>query len=191
MTREREYGHDTPLSQWIRANTLLDSTQYGLTLNDRDWVWHKYKAHIDGLGTRAVQLSMTFEEKCLGAMPSESQLETLFYDHQRLNTKRRLFSTMQKKRVSVWHFGVFIVSYPGLEINHDTILDWYAFVDDHGSMMKHQLPLQTFQEILRFNIRPDTLDKLSLRRHHKKQVLLVQESMPLGFLTDRIINKSS
>jgi hypothetical protein len=190
VTQEREYGQDTPLSAWIRKNPHLDSKIHGLTMNDFDWMVHKYRTHVDNIGTREVQLAFFLEEKVNGALPRESQKEILFFQHQLLNRRYKLISSIQGKPISVWHFGVYVVSYPGMTI-YDTIpLRWFRF-DDTGYLHGTNINLLTFERIMNFDIRPDTLNKLSLRRHHLTRELIIEEETPLGFPMKKIIKRSS
>lgn len=191
MTRERIFGEDTPFGAWVRRRPNLDSILHGITVNDKDYMFHKYKDNVDGMGARMVHLMMNVEEKMYGAMPSKTQLQTLFFEHQLLNKKLPLKDVYGPGKIAVWHFGCFVVSmpatYPG-EIS-DTVT-WCRF-DEKGRLIPTEITVDQLDGVLGFRLNPVTLDDLSLRRHHKEMKIVSTEKAPLGFPTERIITRRS
>lgn len=191
MTRARIWGTDTPFGNWTRNHPELDSVRHGITINDQDYMIHKYKTNVDGLGARVVQLMMNTEVKTNGAMPSNTQRQTLFFEHQLLNKRRTLNDVLSGRKSAVWHFGCFVLSipesYPG-EYS-DTVI-WCRFGDD-GSLIPSELTVDQLVGVLSFRLNPITLAQLSLRRHHKKMAVVSTEKVPLGFSTDCIVTRKS
>ena len=79
MTRQRHFGNDTPFCAWMRAHPRLPSSGpvFGFTATDSDVVVHRYKAEVDGVGTRDMQAIMQIEVKTSMSQPKPSQLDTL------------------------------------------------------------------------------------------------------------------
>lgn len=191
MTRARVHGDDTPLSNWIRLHPRLDSVQQGITVNDQDFIFHKYKNNVDGMGMRAVQLMQCVEGKMYGALPSVTQKQTLFFQHQLLNKRLMLFDSIGQKPIAVWHFGFFVLSVPGTypgEVSN--VVEWYRF-SETGRLLPSVITVDQLVGVLSFKLNPVTLEKLSLRRHHKETKIVSTENAPLGFTTERIITRRS
>lgn len=189
MTRDRVFGDDTPFGAWLRAQPSLDSTRSALAASDVDMMLHRYKANIDGMGSRRVALMMNVEVKTRLAMPSDSQRQTLFFQHQLLHEKRAL-RDIKPGKVSVWHFGYFVLSISGERPDESDEMYWMRFADD-GSFEPDPVTHQQLLDILGFRLNPETLRDLSLRRHHKTRRIIMRELTPLGFEVDRVLTRHS
>lgn len=190
--RRRDGGREeTPFGAWLRGRKDIDSIIHSVTANDVDWMLHKYRANVDGLGTRQVQLMMTVETKCFGAMPSDDQRQTLFFQHQCLNHKGPLTDAKSGGRSMVWNFGAFVLSMDGeCPQRDDELVRWCRFLPD-GQLRERAIPVATLARILSFDLRPDTGRKIDLRRHHSWKELTIHEKQPLGFETPVIVVRAS
>lgn len=191
VTRRRIYGENDGFSGWLRNQPSLDSVQFGIYATDRDFTIHSYKDNADGLGARDVQLLMALEVKTRGGMPDNFQRQTKFFEHQRLRGpkgKQAYWATCaitgQKKRV--WHFGYYVLSIH--EETPESFVTWVRFTDSGGLDAK-TITVEKLLEILRFDVRPDTLEPLDLRRHHKVHRLV--EYIPALFDRSRYVVKRS
>jgi hypothetical protein len=183
MTRGRIYGEDTPFSAWMRRQPALDSIAFHLYSTDRDFTNHSYRDNVDGLGPRRVQLMQAIEVKTRGGMPNDFQRQTKFFEHQLLNQKRRLRCCLEGDTKCVWHFGYHILSLPGEDPDEFPLLTWVSF-DASGALRGRTIPTADLVRILGFQLRPDTLEPLRLRRHHAGIVEIV--TVPLGFTCERL-----
>ena len=190
MTRPRIYGEDTPFGRWMRLHPDLDSRQIGLSVTDADFSIHSYKDNIDGEGGRTVQLMFDLEVKTRNARPPDWQKQTKFFEHQLLNQRRRLHCNLQHDIKSVWHFGQFFVFMDGEAPDTSTRIIWGRF-DDKGRIGEHEISTGILVNVLRFDLRPDTLQPLSLRRHHKTHKIVEAFCWPLGFYDERILTRRS
>jgi len=167
MTKIDKDGRDKPFSDWLRNQPDLDSIERGIDLTDIDFVFHKYKSQVNGIGTRKVKLMLDIEVKSFGAKPEPAQAETLFFRHQLLNRKKMLYSSMSGKIITVWHFGQFItVLNDGKRPDKCKSIEWGIF-DPRGKINFKVISERKLIKILGFYIRPDNFERLSLRRHHK------------------------
>lgn len=185
------HGSDTPFGEWVRLHPELDSVRLGLTVNDIDHIFHKYMNNVDGLGARSVQLMQCVESKTHGTLPSNTQRQTLFFQHQLLNKRMPLVDSMGPKPIAVWHFGFFVLSIPGTYPGEvGDWVEWYRF-SETGRLLPSILTLDQLVGVLSFRLNPVTLEMLSLRRHHKVTKIVSTERAPLGFPTERIITRRS
>ena len=164
--------------------------RYSLTLNDVDLMLHRFMTSVDRCGTRDVQHLMHLEIKTRGAMPNPHQRQTLFFLHQLLENKKRLLDSLTGGRRSVWHFGVSVLSMHGVSPEDGPPMHWCRFRDD-GEFLCADVDVRTLRMLLRFEIDADTRDPLDQRRHHLTRELVVPETTPLGFVTERKVVRRS
>ena len=194
MTRERFSRYEeTPFGDWVRQNPKIESHQAGLAVSDNDWIFHKYRTDVDAMGTRDIQLMMFLELKCRNAEPSSSQCETLWFLHQFFRPDNELGRKMLRPGrapIMVWHFGVYILSLPDTKPDETQLCRWGAFTPE-GKIYWRSIYQSKLAPILGFYIRPDTLESLEFRRHHKTTDIVVSQQQPLGFAVDTIIIRRS
>lgn len=163
---------ETGFSRWIRERDDLDSRDAGIVCNDIDYVIHKYKTADD---SRDLQLLMVVEVKTRGAEPGPTQKDTIglldqFLRNRRdtptkITDRRRLesapvkaFSLIGKREISVRAFGVFTLQFENTG-PHDS--GWIKWGPRRVEISEEQLAA-----LLRFDLDPDTLEPIDLRRHH-------------------------
>lgn len=190
MTRPRIYGEDSDFSGWLRSNSALDSVEFSISVNDRDFTLHKFKTNVDSVGTRAVHLMMAIEVKTRGGMPGWAQRQTKFFEHQLLRKTRRLVCSETGIKTSVWHFGYFVLSLFGTAPQAGRHVTWCRF-QPNGAIEGRTIQTAELERILRFEVRPDTLKPLILRRHHKTRHLVNEVQAPLGFtVLEKVVKRS-
>lgn len=193
MTKERRHGNDSCFGDWLRSQPdIRSSIPHCITANDVDYILHRYATNSDGIGERNVHLLMHVEVKVLGGEPSGNQLQTLHFWHQLTRDKRqRLVDLKAQRKTSVWSFGVFVCSCPGFYPGDKTeAVNWCVF-DEDGQLNKQEITVEQLKMLLRFELHPETLQKLDLRRHHKTKVLVTTEQTPLGYTVEKIITARS
>ena len=188
MTRARQWRDgETPFGAWLRGHPGLESHTVSLAVTDADWIFHKYCIHRDSLGRRDVQLMMFLEVKCCGAEPSASQEDTLYMLHQCMHELGKQVRNLgNRQQVTLWHFGVFVLSLPGEGPDDHAACRWGAF-GPSGRLQWRTGPVNVLAKLLAFDMRPDTFQPLDLRRHHASHVVYITEQTPLGFAVKRPI----
>ena len=192
MTKPAFDGRDKPFSDWLRQHPKLDSTLCSLDVTDIDFAFHKYRSNVDGLGTREIKLILDLEVKTFGKIPPKPQLETLYFRHQLLATKSQLMSNVRNQKLTVWHFGQYIlIIHDGLRPDDCSKLEWCQF-DSFGRLNNTTIQDHKLIKLLGFVIRPDNFAPLSLRRHHKTKVYgYVDRSNDLLFPIAKYITQRS
>jgi len=188
MTRARMWGVESEFSGWLRRQEDLDSITRCLAVTDCDFMVHGYNIASDVLGKRELQHMMCLEVKTYGGMPPPWQRQSLFFAHQLLHQKRKLLCSHTHKRRMVWHFGYYVLSLHGACPPDDPngYVTWAHF-DETGCVVGKTITVATLKQILRFELDPNTLEPLSVRRHHKTDVVEVEETTPLGFLLKKLV----
>lgn len=185
MTRVRVHESDSPFGAWIRSRPDLDSVAQSIVVTDVDFLIQRYRVEIDAQGSRDMNYLMHVEIKTRSAMPSPSQHETLWIQHQCVASKRKRLDLRGRRR-DVWHFGVFVLSMPGERPDDGPYVEWCSFLMD-GQFRRTKLKPDTLAKVLRFDLRPDNPRQpfARARRHHKTRNIVVEERTPLGFAVDR------
>lgn len=158
---------ETAFGRWIRNNKELDSKS-GYSVTDQDYVIHKFKTH----GNREFQCVMIVEIKTMGAEPSDAQSDTLYMLDQltrnRVSTPTatnraqagrgvvNAWSVMRKRYVTLKAFGTHLLTFSGLGPDDSDVIEWD----------RAPISIDTLTSILKFDLDPDTLKPLDLRRHH-------------------------
>lgn len=169
----------SPFGVWVATQPELESTHF--VNEDIDWVLHRYKPMVDGVGTRDVNFMMFIEVKTFGAVPTNSHLESLWFTHQFFaysRGKRELMLPGVKSKRTVWHYGCSL-----LRLFDDSPrgrVEWGRF-DRNGDVSYKTISEQQVRELFRFDIDPDSLKPLTTRRHHKTREIVALEKTPLGF----------
>lgn len=165
------HSSETLFGRWIRNCKDLDS-RLGFSVSDQDYWIHRYKTHTDSIGTREFQLLMLVEIKTFGAELSDAQTDTLHMANQLMRNRTQtptkdlkwqagqapqaVYSAMLKRNVEMRAYGMHVLTFSHLG------------PDDSEWMRWNRTPIDEQQLIglLRFDLDPDTLGPLDLRRHH-------------------------
>lgn len=172
MTAPARDGRDEPVCDWIRTNRNLDSISCSLCVTDKDMSFLKFVTYVDGIGTRNLKLMQNVEFKSFGKCLMPQQQEELFFSHQLLAKKKKLYSTYMKKPVGVWHYGYSILRMIGGDRpDRCDSMEWARF-ENNGELLKTEVSENTLTELLAFNLDPQTLQPIEFRRHHKTRKLM-------------------
>lgn len=159
---------ETDFGRWIRNNPLLDSGK-GFSVHDQDYWIHRFKTH-EG---RAFQLLMMVEIKTHGADVTEAQRDTLHAVNQVLRNRRQtptkrlkwqagnaplsVYSSMMRRNTMLRVYGMHVLRFSGNGPTDSESIRWNGKLVDE----------ETLTSLLRFDLDPDTLQPLDLRRHHR------------------------
>jgi len=168
-----KHGKETLFRQWMREHPLLDSRD-GIACFDSDHWVHRFKFVHD----RRIQCLMLIELKTHGADMTDSQRDTLGMVDQLLRNRganaamkhqrrRRqaggigvnLTSQMTGRKITCRLYGVHLLQFEKDGPQNSAWMKW-----DNSDINEEQLV-----SLLRFDIDPDTLRPIDLRRHHKRQ----------------------
>lgn len=166
---------ETGFSRWIRMRADLRS-QDGIVCCDMDYIVHRYKSAADG---REVQCIMFVEVKTRAADPTPSQRDTLLLIDQFLNNRRntptkrngkrvlaatrsKAFSFLAEKQVTVRAYGGYLLQFE----NTGPDDGWMRWGKKRTDITPDQLAA-----LMRFDLDPDTLAPIDLRRHHAEPEL--------------------
>jgi len=170
MTRQRHFGNDTPFCAWMRAHPRLPSSGpvFGFTATDSDVVVHRYKAEVDGVGTRDMQAIMQIEVKTSMSQPKPSQLDTLM----RLNMFRGDLAALGCR---LRHYGVAVLVLEQTTPDDSEHMLWArypagtceeAFLGGvrirWRDMVVRPINREQLVDLLRFELHPDTLAPMCL-----------------------------
>jgi hypothetical protein len=179
------------MSAWFRRQPELDSVRQALSITDMDYMLEKYLTPVDGKGTRTIKALMILEVKCYNAEPSPAQAENLYIHHFLLyGNFGKHIPLPHVGTCAVRHFGVYVLSLPGVEPQDAGHCRWGRF-NPHGVLQWTTIPCVWLADICSFRIRPDRLALWELRRHHKDTTVVCDEETPLGFVVPTVIIKKS
>lgn len=170
MTTLRRDGMDTPFGGWIRSHPGLESIRDRISVSDSDYWIHRYRAHTDKIGERAVDSIMLVELKTFMRDLPHAQRDTLHLVNQLLRKAtvgpggRRRHLTLdgvrlgEKRRVRC--FGVHVLQLSSSRPDNSDVILW------DGKYMTEDLLV----EVLRFERDPDyPMKQVDLRRHHTQE----------------------
>lgn len=162
------------ISQWVRNNPRLCSHQ-GFVFMDKDLVCHRYKT----ASARSLQCIMFVEFKAYGRDLSDVQRDTMLLLDQLIRTTKttptkrgrmnagtatcRAYSHMAKRAVGVRAYGYHLVRMSGRTPDTSEWVMWD----------KTLVTVDVLEQILRFDLDPDTLRPIDFRVHHKKSANMV------------------
>lgn len=170
MTSPRRDGFDTPFGNWIRNHPGLDSIQERLSVSDSDYWIHRYRAHSDKVGERAVDSIMLVELKTHLADVPFAQRDTLHLVNQLLRRaavgpggRRRhvvLNGSRHGEKRRVRCYGVHVLQLSGSRPDQSQHILW------DGKYLTEDLLV----EVLKFERDPDhPMRPVDLRRHHTSE----------------------
>lgn len=163
----RDKNEETPFGAWIREHPGLDSIRERLCVTDSDYWIHRYRAHTDKVGERAVDSIMLVEVKTNLREVPFAQRDTLLLVNELLRMVcvrpdgRRRYVTLrgsnpgETRRVRC--YGVHLLQLGGTRPDDGGVILWD----------RQYLTEDLLVEILRFDRDPDhPMKSVDLRRHH-------------------------
>ena len=176
MTTARRDNSDTPFGDWIRRHPALDSIRDRIAVTDSDYWIHRYRAHSDKVGERAVDSIMLLEVKTNQRDIPLAQRDTLVLVNQLL---RRTGKRPDKRRRHVMLKGIQPGELRRVRCYGVHLLQLSSDRPDNSAVIfwdRRVINEQILVEVLRFDRDPDHPTKqIQLRRHHtsKKSANLV------------------
>ena len=188
-TAWRGYGDETPIGKWVRNNEELPSRSSGsaFSVSNTDLTIHGYMQSVDGIGTRSIQSLIRVEFKSFGKIPDTWQLDTLFKEHCGINIRPCGYDV---KGATVINHGIYICVCSGSTPEDSEWIKWGRFLAT-GIPSWRTITTSVLNSLLRFDVHPKTLERWSLRRHHKKTVVHRVARTPLGFEVEQEITVRS
>lgn len=166
MTTIRRDSSDSPFGNWIRHHPGLDSIHERLCVTDSDYWIHRYRAHKDKVGERAVDSIMLVEVKTNLRDTPFAQRDTLQMINQLLRMVcvkpdgRRRFVTLHGQPGEIRRvrcFGVHLLQLSGTRPDNSDKILWDRLY----------LTEDLLVEVLKFDRDPDhPMRQMELRRHH-------------------------
>jgi hypothetical protein len=175
MTRDRIYGEDTEFSGWLRKQQRIPSSI--VVASDCDFVIHRYKKPVDGIGTREIQALMILEVKTRNGEPRFAQLDTMWLQHKCSQASNR---RIREGNTTVTHHGVSFLSLSGTTPENSDLMRWGRFGKAAAINWK-AVDEPTLESLLLFNLHPDNFSSNPYRRHHKTTTFEQIVTFPLGF----------
>jgi len=167
-----EFTAETDFERWMRGHRDLRSGD-GIVRFDLDVLLHRYKFQRDGKSDRTVQAMMFVEVKTYMAEPSLCQRDTLGVLNEILRNRRknmhqdprrqrndpitRVYSKVARKEITIHLYGGHL-----LQLSHTTPENSDRMVWD----WKHVIDQNQLVRLLRFELDPDTLRAIDLRRRY-------------------------
>lgn len=159
---------ETMFGRWIRSNPELLSRD-GYCVVDQDYWIHKFKEY----GNRKFQCIIGVEIKTMGASLTVAQKDTLHLINQ-LMRNRKVTPTSD----APWQAGTGITTVRSIVAKSDVIVKAFGIhtlifsglgPDDSDWIMwdKREIDADILTKILKFDLDPDSLKPLGLRRHHQ------------------------
>jgi len=166
---------ESPFERWFRECESLHSVREGLVKYDADLIVHRYKNLIDKRGSRDAQCLMVVEVKTHGAKPDAAQQDTLSIFSQVIRNRHgnryaekqgrhlndhcppaKAWSHKSNKNIKIHLFGAHLLQLENTDPVNSSWMRWdYKEID---------IPM--LQGLLLFELDPDTLRKLDLRRRY-------------------------
>jgi hypothetical protein len=172
---------------WLRRQKDIPSYSgnCGVVATDIDFAIHRYMTAIDKSGTREVQSLMVTEVKTRGGDVNDSQRDSLIKIH--AGTRSRYKFCGQTIR----NYGVSFLFLTGLDPD-DSQITWGRFEIDKKKwatqlIVRRPITKEQLKQLLRFELDPDTLRKMDLRRHHKERRFTEIVTTSLGFQIEQEI----
>ncbi len=181
--RSRIFGSDPDANAWVRKQgTELPSSRWVCT--DSDLVVHLYKATVDQIGTREVQMLMRIEWKGRGGELTPSQQDTLFKAH--VGTR----GVYKVGNQNILNYGQSIVFLSGTSPDNSEWIDWGRF-NKNGLVRRRRIDRAALIQLLRGDLHPDSMAPRPLRRHHKTREIQQTRITALGFEVEETVVKKS
>lgn len=179
---------ETELEREIRNEPTVDSCRVGIVRFDLDILLHRYMFHTDKRGSRDIQAMMFIEVKTNGAVLTLAQRDTLSILSQCLRNRRRninsdkkglhlenhiplamAYSHVLRRKIALRLFGGHLLQLSGKGLKSSSIIMWDG----------KRIDVETFWKLIRFELDPDSLRKLDLRRRYSD---FSQKELPLEFV---------
>lgn len=139
---------ETAFSKWVRDNDALDAAAVGLSIQNIDWVVHRFKTPENG---RSCQHIMLIEEKRNGASMNNAQNDTLRkLDALIRKDPVRLCDTARNQRCRMRYHGLHLLAFSGRGPEDSEQIHW------DGKL----ITLLELEMLLRFEIDTRTLQPM-------------------------------